>query len=224
MVFARLSLNDAGGVVGMFMLLLTPLWLLVGWMLFSKVCPGGAMKINARVSFLVGAFCLKVKNLMGLTLALKEKQRRRSEYEAEQKTLEKDAKEEEKERMLESSMRVDEEQKIVLTKLMKEASEMERMSCSNDKHKIEYRDIDFAGSRTTIKIIFAIGYICCFVVAVAAVCGVYGKEQCAFFVGYAIGAALMLVVLQIVIDVVFEIVKNTREIRNELEIARRYRE
>ena len=61
------------------------------------------------------------------------------------------------------------------------------------------------------------GYVICIAIVFLAMGGEFGKGPERWtLIGWAIGAAVLLAVVQLIISVLLEIVKNTREIRNEL--------
>ena len=83
-------------------------------------------------------------------------------------------------------------------------------------------DTDFSGAKKVTNIIFLLGYIGCFI-AVAA--GALSGSGAVFFASlcWGIGCALGLYVTQHLILAVFEIVKNTKQIRDELQAQRKMR-
>ena len=83
-------------------------------------------------------------------------------------------------------------------------------------------DTDFSGAKKVTNIIFLLGYIGCFI-AVAA--GALSGSGAVFFayLCWGVCCALGLYVTQHLILAVFEIVKNTKQIRDELQAQKKMR-
>lgn len=93
---------------------------------------------------------------------------------------------------------------------------LKEIAANNDK--------DFSLARTLINVVFYLGYAACAVIVIAAICGVYGDGlTIPIMIGWSVGLALGLFVTQQVVNAIFEVVKNTRQIRDELQMARRQR-